>query len=119
MNEIVTLKFSAAVELVPYANGEYSLHYGPLQYVLPIEPERHAIKDCVIAGFHDYDITPRDQAEADEAPTLDQAGWQIEINAQADRLHPWDNAPLRLRQDSTTLIPMGCTILRRAAFPLE
>ncbi len=51
--------------------------------------------------------------------SIDRVGWQIEINAQADRLHPWDNAPLHLKQGSLTLVPMGCTILRRAAFPLK
>lgn len=118
MNEVVTLNFSAEVDLVPYANGEYGLHYGPLQYVWPVEPERHAIKDYAIAGFHDYDIVPKDPAQADQIPVLDRAGWQIEINAQADRLHPWDNAPWHLKRGAITLVPIGCTILRRASFPL-
>ncbi len=74
LNESVTLTFSAAVELVSYANGEYSVRYGPLQYVLPIAPERHVIKDYAVAGFHDYDITPKNQTAADEAP-LDRSGW--------------------------------------------
>jgi len=118
-NEVVTLKFSAAVELVPYANGAHSVRNGPLQYVLPIEPELHVIKDYALPGFHDYDIVPRDPVQAVEVPLLDREGWQIEIDVQADRLHPWDNAPLHLKQGSLTLVPMGCTILRRAAFPLE
>jgi DUF1680 family protein len=119
MNDRVTLKFAAAVELIPYANGEVGVRAGPLQYVLPSEPERRAIKDYAVVGFHDYDITPQDQVTADKAPRIDRVGWQIEINAQADPLHPWDNSPVRLKQGSLTLVPMGCTILRRAAFPLK
>jgi hypothetical protein len=31
----------------------------------------------------------------------------------------WDKAALRLRADAVTLIPFGCALLRRAAFPLQ
>ena len=67
-NEVVTLQFSAAVDMVPYANGEYGVRYGPLQYVLPIAPELQAIKDYAVAGFHDYDITPKEPTQAVELP---------------------------------------------------
>lgn len=92
------------------------MRYGALHYVRPIVPERHVIKDYALTGFHDYDIVPKELA--DELPALDRDGWQIEINPRADRLRPWDNAPLRLKQGAITLVPIGCTILRRASFLL-
>jgi hypothetical protein len=119
MNDTLTVTFAAKIEWVPYANGEYSVRYGPLQYVQLIEPERHILKDYAVAGFHDYDLVPKDPIEAEDVRVVDRKGWQIEINADADRLHPWDAAPLRLVHGSTTLVPMGCTVLRRAAFPLR
>jgi uncharacterized protein len=118
-NDVVTVKFTAEVEFVPYPNGLAAVRHGALQYVLPIEPERHAIKDYALPGFHDYDIVPRDPAQAVDAPRIDRAGWQIEIDERADRLQPWDQSPLRLKRGSITLVPIGCTILRHAAFQLK
>jgi hypothetical protein len=119
LDDVVTVRFTAAVEFVPYPTGQYTVRHGALQYVLPIEPEYHIIKDYALPGFHDYDIVPKNPAETAEAPQIDRDGWQIEIDAQADRLHPWDRSPLCLKRGSIRLVPIGCTILRQAAFHLK
>ena len=118
-NESVTLKFWTDVKFMPYSNGQVAVRYGALQYALPIESERHNLKDYAVNGFHDYDIVPRDDAQIDEVPEIDRAGWQIEIDPALDRLHPWDQATLRLRQGAIALVPLGCTSLRHAAFTLK
>jgi hypothetical protein len=119
LDDVVTVRFTAAVEFVPYPTGQYTVRHGALQYVLLIEPERHAIKDYALPGFHDYDIVPRDPAQAVDAPQIDRDGWQIESDERADRLHPWDRSPLCLKRGSIRLVPIGCTILRQAAFHLK
>jgi DUF1680 family protein len=118
-DDVVTLQFAAAVEFVPYPTGQYSVRHGALQYVRPLEPERHITKDYALPGFHDYDIVPRDPAQVVELPVLDRNGWQVESDERVNRLHPWDRSPLRLKRGSITLVPMGCTILRQAAFHLK
>ena len=115
--EMVTLKLAASVECVLYPSGEVAVRHGALLYARPIAPERHAIKDYALSDFHDYDIVPKEPA--DDLPVLDRAGWQIEINPRADRLRPWDNSPVHLKNGSITLVPIGCTILRQASFALS
>jgi hypothetical protein len=117
MNGTLSLSFSGSVETAPYANGEYGVRYGALQYVQPIEHELRVTRNYAVTGFHDYDIMPRHPTPAADAPVLDRTGWQIEVNANAHPLHPWDTAPLRVKQGPTTLVPMGCAVLRRASFP--
>ena len=118
-SEVVTLKFAASVECVPYPNGEFAVRYGALQYALPIAPERHAIKDYALNDFHDYDIVPQQPAPAAVAPRIDRDGWQIEIDPAFDPVFPWDQSALHLKNGSITLVPIGCTILRQASFGLR
>ncbi|MFN8598737.1 MAG: glycoside hydrolase family 127 protein, partial [Anaerolineae bacterium] len=118
-HETVILRFGTDVKFVPYPNGQVAVRYGALQFALPIESERHSLKDYAVTGFHDYDIVPQGDTPIDEAPEIDRDGWQIEIDPAFDQLHPWDQAAVRLRQGSITLVPLGCTVLRHAAFILK
>ncbi len=112
----VQVSFSPSVATVPYANDASGIRRGPLQYVMPIPSEVHPIKDYPLSGFHDYDFTPCDPVLASLPPDLRATDWQLVSSPDANLLRPWDRAPIQLIQGAMTLVPMGCTILRRAAF---
>ena len=116
----VRITFSWRVRAEAYANGEVAVLRGPLQYAWPVDHRLEPTRDYEIVGFHDYDVVPRDASEGYRAAVLDRAapdlGLQFERSADVgDR--PWDAAPAILRAGAATLVPLGCTVLRRAAFP--
>jgi DUF1680 family protein len=119
----VSLSFQAKIEPVQYPNGEYGVRRGPLQYAMPIPYETNPIKSYAVAGFNDYDILPQDLVQAYQLTILDEAqtdlGLKFSANDEADPMHPWDVAPYQLEAGSVRLVPMGCTVLRRATFPLK
>lgn len=122
----VTVRFAWDVRAAPYANGEVAVLRGPLQYVLPLEHRLEAIRDYPVAGLHDYDVLPADIAQGYHIPILDgrspQLGLRFERGGSGDggdADHPWDRPTSRLRHPQATLVPIGGTILRRAAFPVR
>jgi hypothetical protein len=121
--DTIAVTFNAAVQVVPYPTGEYAVRRGPLQYVLPIEHVLQPIKDYALDRFHDYNVLPRDIAQAYERVLLDESlpdyGLTFEADPVIDVKHCWEQSPVRLKCGATALVPLGCTILRRAAFPLK
>jgi DUF1680 family protein len=118
-----TVAFSAPVSAVAYPTGECAVRRGPLLYVLPVAHTAHPTKDYPLPHFHDYELTPQDIAQAYAPIVLDEAlpdlGLAFERDAGLVAAGAWDKAALRLRADAVTLIPFGCALLRRAAFPLR
>jgi len=117
----VRIAFAPEVRAEAYANGEVAVLRGPLQYVLPLEHRLERIREYPGEGLHDYDVLPTDIAQGYRIPLLDAAapglGLAIEPRpGEPDR--PWDRASSVLRHADATLVPIGCTILRRAAFPV-
>lgn len=119
----VTVSFAAKIESLLYPNGEFGVRRGPLQYAMPIPHETEAIKSYPVPGFHDYDILPKDFEHAYQVIILDDAetdyGLRVITREAADMARPWDNPPHQLESESKTLVPMGCTVLRRSTFPLR
>lgn len=119
----VTITFITDMRLIPYPNDEYSIHYGALQFVLPIPHQITPIKNYPIANFHDYDITPRQLEDAYRIPILDESlanyGLSVEEISDANHDFPWDNPPIHLQSKNESFIPFGASILRRASFPLK
>ena len=118
----VRVAFDWRARAEPYGNGEVAVLRGPLQFAVPVEHRMEATRRYEVAGFADYDVTPADVGAGYRIPVLDarapDLGLQLERRpADADR--PWDGAPLALRHADATLVPLGCTVLRRAAFPLR
>ncbi len=115
--------FSWRVRSEAYGKGEMAVLRGPLQFALPLEHRLEAIRSCRVPGFHDYDVHPVDVAEGHRIPVLDsrrpELGFALERRGGGHGARPWDEAPLRLRSGEATLVPLGCTILRRAAFPIR
>ncbi len=119
----VTIRFGWPVRADPYANGEVAVLRGPLQYVLPLKHRLECMRDYPVEGFHDYDALPMDLAQGYRIPIMTMVtqepgqGPPFE-RCDADADHPWDRPPSLLRLGEATLVPMGCTILRRASFPI-
>lgn len=120
--DAVRLAFATKPRLQGYANGEAAVLRGPIQYVLPLEHRLEAIRLYKVPGFKDWNVVPVDLAHGYRIPVLDErsvdVGFALESRA-ADPDRPWD-APLHvLKRGDSTLVPMGCAPLRRAAFPVR
>jgi uncharacterized protein len=119
----VRVTFAWKVRSEPYANGEVAVLRGPLQFAVPLDHRLDIIRDYEVEGFHDYDAYPVDIAQGYRIPVLDaqspDLGLAFEARAGGDRDLPWDEARWLLRHGAATLAPLGCTLLRRAAFPIR
>jgi len=118
----VRLAFDWRVRGEPYGNGEVAVLRGPLQFAVPVEHRMEATRRYEVAGFADYDVTPADVAAGYRIPVLDARAPDLGLRLErrrADADRPWDGAPLVLRHGEATLVPLGCTVLRRAAFPVR
>lgn len=120
---------------------EAYLKRGPLVYALPIKyskkvsPETYepVLKENgekspnVLnpeSGFHVYEIKPTDQTGWDYRLPKN-AKFKL-VNVGGDPLHPFADSPIKLKGTmldeegkvvETSLIPIGCTVLRRTTFP--
>lgn len=119
----VTIFFVPNIHLIPYPNDEYSIHYGALQFVLPIPYQITPIKNYPIADFHDYDIIPQQIEDAYRIPILDESlpnyGLSVKEISDANAEFPWDTPPIELEGKTASFIPFGASILRRASFPVK
>jgi hypothetical protein len=118
----VMISFDAKIDLVRNANGEYTVRRGPLQYALPIPHRLRPIKDYPVAAFHDYAVVPQEVRQAYQIPILDeaQADWGCEfVRFGESGANPWAEPAVTIRLDGQTLVPLGCTVLRRSTLPLE
>ena len=120
----VSLELSWQPRAEPYPNGEFAVFRGPVQYVLPLEHRLTAIRDYPGTDLHDYDVVPTDITQGYRIPGLRQGSRAAAVDLahearDGDPDRPWDEPRSVLRAGAATLVPMGCTILRRAAFPIR
>jgi len=117
----VRLTFAFPIRLDPYANGELAVCRGPLQYALPVAARRLEIARHATEGFLDLDFEPEDLGPAYRLPVLDSSrpdcGFAFEDVEGTDPRSPWAEPPHRLVAGELRLLPLGSTVLRRAAFP--
>jgi len=121
----ITISFKPDVELKKMANGEVYWKRGPLVYALPIPSESNQIKTYSVAGFGDYEYTPKAGANWDYS--IEENGEAFKCVKSAVQGNPWITAPLRLtgslinrktgQSELVELQPMGVNLLRRVAFP--
>ncbi|MDX1417686.1 MAG: glycoside hydrolase family 127 protein, partial [Candidatus Promineifilaceae bacterium] len=118
----IRLIFMPQIRAVRNVNHEYTIRRGPLQFALPIAHKQEAIKSYAVSGFHDYNLTPRSVRDAYQIIFLDDGqenfGLSVIENKSADFSRPWDDSPLILKAGEHTLVPLGCTLLRRSTFPI-
>jgi hypothetical protein len=114
--DVVEVAFSMRPRVEAYASGERAVLRGPLQFVLPIEDARTAIRDYPVEGFHDLELRPASlQSGAPEAVAEDVAASACVERPRPDDVDdPWANSPIVLQHGATRLVPMGCSLLRVA-----
>jgi hypothetical protein len=123
-DERITLGFGAAVRMLPYAGGEqHAVLRGALQFVQPVPHRSRALKTYAGSALHDQELWPADPAQAQSPVVLHTGqpdlGFTVQHAPRSDTEHPWQAPPLRLQQGAATLVPMGCAMLRRAAFAAD
>ena len=122
LENIVHLNLTGGARAIPYGNGMYALYHGPLQYVLPLRSTPRPVKEYAGANLYDLELFPANLAQ-DYLPVLlnaskDDLGFKKEYDPHPDHAFPWGNSSLRLVNETAALVPMGCSALRCAAFPL-
>lgn len=108
---------------------EVYLKRGPLVYALPIEHDKKVSdKKSGLnreSGFNLYEITAKDLTGWDYLMP-EELGF-APVREGGDKLHPFAEPPIKLRGSmltasgepvETTLLPIGCTVLRRTTFPV-
>ncbi len=119
--DTVRVSFSWKVRAEAYGNGEVAVQRGPLQFAAPLRHRLEPIRRYDGEALSDYDVHPVDIAEGYRIPVLDpralDLGLTVERRGGGDPDRPWDDAPLMLHGGGAALVPLGCTVLRRAAFP--
>jgi len=120
--DAIRVQMDNTIRLAPYLTGESAVFYGALQFALPFTHQMIPIKQYALEGFNDYDVIPNCVTQVHEPLLLDSTqkhcGLRLERSPAADNLRPWHAAPLHLSIDDKHLLPLGCTLLRRAAFPV-
>jgi DUF1680 family protein len=116
-----TLTFNPHVEAMPYPNGEYAVRRGALQYVYPVDYQLHSIKDYPIEGYHDYEALPVNIEQAYQPIILDgsKPDYGLKFSHDENSAPDWETPSISLDAGSSRLVPIGSTVLRRAAFPLK
>jgi DUF1680 family protein len=132
----IELKLVSAIQDRKAVDGTSTLAYGPLVFSLPV-PEKPEIVQRFpeaeakgLRGFYGYQYDPADLSSAKRPLKLSSGkpgfGFKIIHDRKANALYPWDRSPLQLqgkmigaggKPEKLTLLPMGCTILRRTCFP--
>jgi DUF1680 family protein len=132
-----TLRLTLNPSITPHkaVDGTSAISYGPLVFALPVPAKAEIVQQfpqAEAAGLHGldaYQFDPADLASAKRPLKWSSAersyGLRVVADTTADPLHPWDKSPLQLRgrmiraegkTEKVTLVPMGCTILRRTCF---
>jgi hypothetical protein len=133
--DTVRLTLKPAIHERKAMNDTAALAYGPLVFSLPI-PEKAEIatrfpaaEAAGLKGFYGYQYDPVDLASAKRPLRFKVgeagAGFKVVADRAAEPRYPWDRSPLQLRgelfgaggkPEAVTLLPMGCTLLRRTCF---
>ena len=119
----VQVRFTWAARSEPYGNGEVAVLRGPLQYAVPLDHRLDVVRRYEGAGMCDWDVVPTDIAQGYRIPVLDSRapdlGLAFEQREAGDADRPWDTPRYTLRAGPVPLVPLGCAVLRRAAFPVR
>jgi hypothetical protein len=116
--DTVTVHFAASIKVKPYPNGEYAVLRGPLQYVLPITQTTRSIKHYADSTLSDVEVLPEEPTQAYVTWFLDSSLPDYGLRVERSSGGNWHSPAIRLQHEEYTLVPMGCSMLRRASFPM-
>lgn len=133
----VTVSLGAEIEMVRAIDGTCAMRRGPLLFALGIPADSTARRSYPLEGFADIDHVPAPDARWAHAWCLDPADPAAAV---VDVRHsevgtPWLDPPVAITatvldaspvpdgvsgspSTTITLVPIGCTTLRRTTFPL-
>lgn len=126
--------YTSDIQTVKTRTGDYVFKKGPFLYALRLQGNREKTKNYHYDNFYDYNIVPALASKEKWNLHLkaNQANNNFEFkfynNAPYDSLHPWKQAPEYIKGKlydknqnawDVTLVPIGTTILRRAAFSVH
>jgi DUF1680 family protein len=118
-----SLRFDVSVRAEPYPDGEVAILRGALQFVQLIPHEARERPVPSRPGWSDADLVPASRADVESLPVVDASradlGFATEWSVSGAPDHPWDASPVQLRNETVTLVPIGCAPLRRAAFRIQ
>lgn len=123
-DDAVCLRFGTDVRLQAYAGGEqHAVRRGALQFVQAVPHRSKVLRTYADSALHDQELWPADPAQAMPPvvlyPDRPDLGFAVQHAPRPDTEDPWQAPPLRLHQGAATLVPMGCAMLRQAAFAAE
>jgi len=119
------LDLEATVSLEQSCDAQAVVVRGPLVFAAALPDQRQSVKDYALEGFHDYDIEPTHEDAWNLSMPRGPAKFDLHRRP-GEIAEPWQNSSVELRGYLTapdaksvavTLVPMGCTILRRVTFP--
>ncbi len=119
--DTVDVTFGARVRVVPYPDGTGAVMRGPLHYVLPIAASASTLRVYDGSPLADLEFTPQRIQDAYRMVFLDptQPDYGLTFEQPAGVERNWYATSMLLVADDFVLVPMGCTVLRRASFPLR
>ena len=123
----IRITFRCGVTLLSACNDELAVRRGPLLYALPIPEARTVQKEYGVEGLVDFSAVAQKPVD-DHWIDPGRMDFVFSVTSQggANDLQPWEEPPVHLagslcgpRGDlvPVTLLPMGCTLLRRVSFP--
>jgi len=130
----VVIAFDAPICLQRLSNGEGVLRRGPLMYALPLEASFEKLpREHRVEGFFDYNVRlKREYVATDRFVDADaeECGFEVNRKEDADPDDPWGTVLQTLRghlrypgfqgntKHACELVPLGCSVLRTASFPV-
>lgn len=108
--ETITVEFIPEIVLRQDSNNENYFTYGALVLALPIEGLAEKTKSFPIAGFSNFEYTPKNLV------VYEYANEPVLVDGSTFRFNTSLTNPITKQKESVELVPMGQTILRQVTF---
>lgn len=108
--ETITVEFIPEIVLRQDSNNENYFTYGALVLSLPIEGLAEKTKSFPIAGFSNFEYTPKNLV------VYEYANEPVLVDGSTFRFNTSLTNPITKQKESVELVPMGQTILRQVTF---
>lgn len=126
----IMLRLPSGIRLERAADGSAAVTCGPLVYSLNIKGVWKKTREYEVKDFCDADCVPEIGQSWDYVLKAEKGKYQRKyfrmVRKDAQDTFPWDQSPVEIRAnvftsssnpEEITLVPIGCTDLRRTCFP--